>query len=188
MKCYIHASYGVALFVGDAVDLQTETDYQDPTGKHMSIMKATAGATNFIFGVIVGFEVSPTALQRKYSPASTEAYAHVVCDPKTIFEIRDDGGTAPTLLFPGQNADLIFTHSGSTDSGLSGMELDTGTTTAPAADATYQLYILNLRKTPDETNVNENGYAGRSIWEVLINLHRLDSCGDGSARLGVTGA
>ena len=33
IRCFIHASYAYALFVGDPVMYQTELDYKDTTGK-----------------------------------------------------------------------------------------------------------------------------------------------------------
>jgi len=184
-SAYIHADYATALFVGDAVELSTATATQDPTGKRLSIRKGQAGNAKFIFGVITSFEPTVTNLNNIYLPASTGGIANVCIDPDVIFQIRDDGAATPTKLYPGQNAVLIFTESGSTTTGLSGMELDTNSD-VPAADASNQLFILNVANNEGQDNVNDSGYAGRTIWEVLINYHQLKCTGDGDGALGVT--
>jgi len=183
-KCYVSSSYGTALFLGDPVDIDTTLTDKDPTAKHQTIMTATAGDSNYIYGVIVGIEPNRNDLTKQYIPASTGGYAYVCVDPYTIFHIRDDGGTALTYVTPGQNGVIIKSHTGSTVTGLSGVELDTGTSDAPAADDSNQLYIRRL------ANIEDNTLAARAIWEVLINIHRLGrtSTSDGTdvGILGVT--
>jgi len=179
-RCFIHASYAAALYVGDAVALQTETDYQDTTGMHLSIVKATAADTYPILGVITSFEPLPGSLDKPYNPASTQRYANVCIDPGVIYQIQDNGAATPTKLLCGQNGSIVMTHSGSTATGISGMELDLGTTDTPAANSSFQLLILRLARLPNNT------LAINAIWEVLINLHQLKSTGDGDGMLGVT--
>lgn len=166
-ECFISANYAVDLFVGDTVTLTAETDDQDTTATRPTIITGAAGDATPIYGVITSFDPQrATTLETIYSPASTEGIAQVCIDPDVIFEIRDDGAAAPTKLYPGQNANIIKTHTGNTTTGLSGIELDTNST-APAADESYQLYILQMSNREDLT------LAARSIWEVLINMHTL---------------
>src|SRR5690606_39013337 len=95
--------------------------------------------TKAITGVIVGFSALPGDLNKNYNPASTERVAWVADDPDLEFEIQADGAVAAASM--GLNAVLIYTHSGSTTTGLSGAELDT-TSDAPEANASNQLTIL----------------------------------------------
>lgn len=177
MKCYCHASYATALYIGDPVDLQTETDYQDTTAEHMSIVKSTLADGNYTMGAITGFDPDPDNLTYQYKPASTTRLAHVCVDPQVIYQVRDDGTTLLTKLVPGQNGILIETHTGSTVHGLSGMELDTNAT-APSADASNMLLIMNLSRIPGNT------LAKRAIWDVMISMHRF--AGYAAGILGVT--
>ena len=170
---YIASSYGTALFIGDpvikvaggsnsaAVSAAGMGDF--PIGTLPSIEKATAGDTNRITGVIVGFAPLPDNLTQQYNPASTERVALVCDDPDVIFEIQADGAVPAASM--GLNAVLIYTHSGSTVSGLSGVELDT-TSDAPDADASNQLLILRGANIPD----NDVTLTHCKV-EVLVNQH-----------------
>ena len=169
---YIAAGYATALYIGDPV-IKTGTANtavvnavsvgQFDIGTLPEIEKATAGDTYPITGVIVGFAPDPTNLGRIYNPASTARVALVCDDPDVVFEIQADGAIAATSI--GLNAVLIYTHSGSTVSGLSGVELDT-TSDAPAADASNQLTIQRIVNRPgNEPNVIHNKI------EVKINQH-----------------
>ena len=170
---YIPVGYGAALFIGDPVIKVTTTANaahvsaagvgEFNIGTLMGINKATAGDGNRITGVIVGFAPLPTDLSKQYNPASTERVALVCDDPDVIFEIQADGAVAATSI--GQNACLIYTHSGSTVSGLSGAELDT-TSVGISADASNQLLILRAVNRPD----NDTTLTHAKV-EVLINQH-----------------
>lgn len=153
---YINSTYATALFIGDpvikvaggsnaaSVNAAGAGFYE--IGTLPEIEKATAGDGNRITGVIVGFSTLPDNLSLQYNAASTERVALVCDDPDVIFEIQADGAIPAASM--GLNAVLIFTHSGSTVSGLSGVELDT-TSDVPAADASNQLLILRGSNNPD---------------------------------------
>ena len=169
---YLPASYGTAMFIGDPV-IKTGTSNTAavkvpgvgsfPIGTMPEINKATAGDGNRITGVIVGFAALPTNLESKHNPASTERVALVCDDPDVIFEIQADGAIPAASM--GLNAVLIYTHSGSTTTGLSGVELDT-TSDAPAADASNQLLILRAVNRED----NDTTLTHAKV-EVMINQH-----------------
>jgi hypothetical protein len=171
--CYIAASYGTALFVGDPVIRVaggSNTAYESAPGAGAfnigtlpNIERATVGDGNRISGVIVGFAPNPSNLDQKHNPASTERIALVNMDPFTVYEIQADGAIPAASV--GLNAVLIATHSGSTTTGLSGMELDT-TSDVPAADASNQLLILRAVNRED----NDTTIAHAKV-EVLINQH-----------------
>ena len=185
--CYIPSGTATNFFVGDAVQLAGSAD---TTGRYPSVAHATITDGGFIFGVITGFvnidtgaqkSAFPDDLRKVYGPASTIRFCEVCCDPSTVFIIQDDGGAALTVASVGLNAVGIGTMStaGSTTTGLSGLELDAGTTTAPSTDASNPFFILCLHDRED----NEIGV--NAIWEVLINMHTLRSTGDGDGSLGV---
>ena len=179
-RCYIHASYAQALYVGDPVMLQTETDYQDTTGKHLSIMLAPGTDDTPILGVITSFEPLASDTTKNYNPASTQRYANVCIDPSVIYHVRDDGSAVPTKLLCGQNANLVA-GTASTATGLSGYKLDL---TTPAANDSFTVLILKV------AGIEDNTLAIYAIWEVLINQHQLErlSTSDGTpvGMLGVT--
>lgn len=169
---YVPATYGTALFIGDPV-IKTGTSNtaevdvvgsgRMPVGAMAEVNKATAGDGNALTGVIVGVAANPDNLSRNYLPASTGGVVFVNDDPRTEFEIQADGAIAAAQV--GLNAVLIYTHSGSTVTGLSGVELDT-TSDVPAADTLNQLTILSVVPRTD----NEAGSAYTKC-RVRINNH-----------------
>lgn len=169
---YIPASYATALFVGDPVvktgtSNTAEVSSNGETfaaGTLPEINKATAGDGNATTGVIIGFGVEADSLTTIFNAASTERVAYVADDPDLIFTIQDDGVSALAATSVGLNANYIFTESGSTTTGLSGVELDTDSD-APAADASNQLTIQRL------SSQENNELAANATWEVKINNH-----------------
>lgn len=170
---YISSGYDTALFIGDPVikvaggsntaEVTVPSVGKFAIGTMPSIEKAAAGDTNRITGVIVGFSADPANLDRKHNPASTERVALVCDDPDVVFEIQADGAIPAASV--GLNAVLIYTHSGDTTTGLSGVELDT-TSDPPAADASNQLLILRAVNRED----NDTTLTHAKV-EVLINQH-----------------
>jgi hypothetical protein len=168
---YIPSSYGTALFIGDPV-IKTGTSNTAnvlgdarpfAAGSLPEINKATAGDANKITGVIIGFLANPLNLNIAYNPASTERVAIVADNPLQEFQIQEEtAGTALAVTAVGLNANVVFAESGSTVTGLSGVELDTST---PATDATFQLKILRLVDAPD------NAIGQHAKWRVKINNH-----------------
>ena len=100
-----------------------------------------------------------------YRAASTERIAYVADDPDLVFHVQDDGGGTLAATTVGLNAVLIYTTSGSTVTGRSGVEMDGGTTDGPAADQSNQLTILGLAPIPG------NEIADYAVWEVAITNH-----------------
>lgn len=167
---YIPAAYGTALFIGDpvvrtgAVNTAAVTAPgagRFPVGALPVVAKATAGDGNGITGVIVGF--ASDGDDTIHNPASTERVAYVCDDPDVMFEIQADGTVTPADI--GFNAVLIYTHSGSTVTGMSGAELDT-TSDVPAADASNQFLIKRFANREDNDMASAN-----SKVLVTINTH-----------------
>jgi len=168
---YISAGYATALFVGDAVvkvaagsnvnGVTVPGAGSFPPGTLPAVERAIAGAAARMTGVIVGFAAVPTDLESQYNPGNTERVVFVANDPQLVFEIQADGLAAPTDV--GVNANLNYAVSGSTASGLSGAQLDTG---LMAPDATYQLLILQMVNREDVDIAFTN-----AKFEVMINQH-----------------
>lgn len=133
---------------------------------------ATLGTgDNKITGVIVGFEKTPAQVaattfagQGKYGVASTDRVVFVRLAHDTLFHVRDDGGAALSSTAVGKNAVLIAGTGNTTTTGISGVKLDAGTTTAPAANnPTFQLRIVGIADIPN--NVPGVG----CVWVVKVN-------------------
>ena len=190
---YIASTYGTALFIGDpvtktgtgntaAVSAPGVGDFAIGTMPEIEktvISGEVTAANEVLTGVIVSFAADPTSLENTHNPASTERIAMVCDDPDVVFEIQADDNAAIGATELGLNGNLIFTHGGSTTTGLSGAELDSGTTTALATTNTRQLHILRCvnREDNDNTLVRNN---------VLVRInahtetHNRVAVGDGS--------
>lgn len=177
-RCYAPSTYATALYVGDPV-IWTGTG--SPDGKYLEVNKATAGDGNKILGVITSFDPD-TNQEYNYRPASTARYMQVCVDPDVVYEIQGCSGAVIPFGSVGLNGVLIYTHAGSTVTGQSGAELDSGASAAPAANGSYQLLIMGLvdREDNDISAVNAK-------WLVLINLHSLRAV-DASAGGAAEGA
>ena len=165
---------GTATFIGDLVKLAGSAGANGsvvngiPTGGMPTI--AQSAAADGGVGVVVGFEPLQTDLTVLHRLASTARVALVVDDPNVIFEIQEvSGGTALTVAEVGLNANVVV-GSGSTTTGLSGMELGNAT---EAVTVSLDLKILRLVQRED-VEIGEH-----AKWEVLINNHAF--------RAGVTG-
>lgn len=157
------ASYATDLFIGDPVVVSGTSSAGTVGGAYPEIARATAGATNQITGVIVGFEPTPAIVDTGYGAASTLRKVYVADDPALMFEIQEDAtGNAVELAEVGLNANLAA-GSGSTYTKKSGFELDSS---SAAADATFQLSIRGFVDRPDNTAASDDAKL-----LVTINLH-----------------
>jgi hypothetical protein len=186
---FINSSYNSSgMFVGDLVvkvaagsntgNVTAPGVGSFPPGTLPAIELAAVTDGTFASGVIVAFAPNPDNLSQLHNPTSTERIALVCTDPTVIYEIQADGDLTETMI--GLNATFIRTHSGSTVTGRSGEELDTGTTTAPAADDSLMLRIVGMVNREDNDTVTANQKA-----LVVINMHSDLSTGDGTGALGI---
>jgi hypothetical protein len=143
-----------------------------------TIQLAVVTDSTFCSGVIVGFAANADNLSQQYNPTSTARIALVCTDPDILFEAQHEG--TPTGTEVGLNATFIRTHSGSTVTGHSGEEIDTGTSTSPAADASLMLRLVRPVNRPGNEPLTAN-----SKWLVTINMHSDLSTGDGDGALGI---
>lgn len=170
-KCYIKGDYATALYVGDPVVLNgTSNTAEVSTGieKHKigtlpEIEKATAGDDNPVVGAIVGFEPIIRSGTAPYNPASTERVALVCVDEDAIYQVQASGATGAALV--GANANIVYTHGGSTTSGLSGAELNSAST---GTTNTFQLKLLRVSTIPDRSDAASDN----CVVEVKINRHQ----------------
>lgn len=184
MRCYVPSDDGTALYIGDPVVLagSADTDGIAPT-----VTKATAGNTNPIAGVVVGFEqVAPgnnsnINLQIIYRPASTAMYCKVVFDPTVLYEIQGDTVAVIAATDVGSCFDLIFTHAGDTTTGLSGVELNSSAKTASAS--TYQMRLWGASPVAGKNDIS----LVHAKWMVSINLNQLFSAGVNTAGTAIAG-
>lgn len=129
---------------------------------------ATATDGYYITGVVCGFkaiESDLSILHRTTGAKSIDYYCYACVDPDAIFEIQDDAGATLTAAYVGLNAEIIRTHTANTTTGISGTELDAGTSDGPASDASNQLLILAAAQKPN------NSIGDHCVWDVLINMH-----------------
>lgn len=164
MYC-VPSSDSTALFLGDFVKSGGSAD--SATGIP-TVIQAAAGDTlrGFVVGVnpIKGVAVGSENLNRNYRPASTRMFVLVCDDPDALIEIQEDAvGGATALNDVGENADIVV-GSGSTATGLSGMQLDS----SDHKTATAQLRILGFVERVDNTPATANAKL-----LVKINEHEL---------------
>lgn len=140
--CVIPASDSTATFVGDAVKLLAAGSGE----AYPAVVQCAAGDP--VYGVVVSFDADPsTSLEDQYRKASTKRYAKVaLVSEGAEFEVQsDDDTTALAIADVGLNANFIV-GSGSTVSGLSGMELDSS---SAATTNSLDLQIMRLVDRPD---------------------------------------
>ena len=155
----VHASGdSVALFIGDLVKL---TGAGDATDNLPVVAQAAAGDS--VCGVVVGMEPDYGDLSIHYVAASTRRIVYVAMDPNLIFEVQEDStGGSIAVASIGLNTDVVV-GSGSTTTGISGMELDSSDVGTSAG----QLKLLQLAQRED------NALGDNASWEVMIAEHQL---------------
>lgn len=147
---------GTAIFVGDPVILSGTAQTIDGV-VYPDVDQAATG--DVIAGVVVGV-VSETRDSLTYRAASTVRRLMVETSPDVLYEIQEvSGGTALTANDIGLNANFVV-GSGSTTTGLSGVELNNAT---EATSNTLDLQIVGLSPRAD----NEIGEHAK--WLVRIN-------------------
>lgn len=171
VRALITSAIATAQFVGDPVVAlgagSTAEFTHVGSGKQIpgmpTVTIATAGATNKIYGVIVGFDMVHRD-STIYREASTNRIALIApaWDPDIVFQVRDDGtgviGTAGVM----GNANLTAGAGGSIVTGLSSWALSP---TGVGAQPTFQTTILRAANI-----LNNDATLTSTVWEVTINL------------------
>lgn len=167
---YCPVGDSVAIYKGDPVK---QNGTADSTGRWLEVAQADGGDTTVIgvawaFSTVSQIAADPTDHERDYRPASTAMYIKVITDPYVIYEIQEDSdGGSIAYASVGLACD-VTDGTGSSTTGLSGVELDSS-----EVDTTGQLKILGLAHRDD----GSNDIGTNAIWRVVINEHyyRLDA-------------
>ncbi|MHA2047057.1 MAG: hypothetical protein ACW99G_19885 [Candidatus Thorarchaeota archaeon] len=150
MRCWFSSGEATATFVGDLVDI---TGTACVKGCCPSIQRSSSVASAAEhFGVMTSVEPflngttqagmhyedhgAYTVSNARYRLANEDRFVQVCVDPNIFYLIQGDSATTSAVGNAGSNAIFIETHSGSTVTGLSGIELDVsgfGTTMADGA-------------------------------------------------------
>src|SRR5574343_414317 len=89
--------------------------------------------------VVLAGAADPSGLESIYRPVSTNRYCQVCIDPSVVYEIQGDSSAAIAATDVGSNIDMVYTHSGETITGLSGVEANAS---AIHTGAAYQLKLM----------------------------------------------
>lgn len=166
--CFIPATDGTAMFVGDAV--KSAGSSGNIVGNPKKKTVAQAAATNPIYGIVQGFYPHWVStgmdLGIRHRPASTAMYVAIKpANHQDVYRIQADDVTATIGDDDiGLNADLVV-GSGDTITGMSAMELDSDTA---ATTAGLQLKIIGF----DDRPSNNSGVANQDLL-VRINQSEL---------------
>ena len=161
-KYSIADNQGTAIFTGDPVKYKNDG----------TVEVATAGDASC--GVFMGcFYTDPTTSKptfRNHFPASLspgDAIAFVADDPDQLFIAQQDSdGSNLVAADLNLNADLVF-GTGSTTTGMSGVEIDSSTKNTTAA---LQVRLIDFYDTP-----SNDATANNSVLVIKINNHQLGS-------------
>ena len=152
-----------AIFQGDTVTFSANAGAS--TGY---IVKHTPGNPN-ILGVFIGCQYTdPTSKKpvwRNYYPggiAASDIVAFVVDDPNALFLVQASGVAGNVAI--GQNANLVQTAAGNTTTGVSGLELNTGTL---AAASDLNVKVVGVTTDPSNSDLT----AAYADLIVIINEH-----------------
>jgi|TARA_B100001094_G_C18169960_1_gene794475 hypothetical protein len=154
----IAANYGTSIFQGDMV--------AQVTGGTVEVH--ADGGTVPVVGVFNGVQYTdPTSGEQVFSnyyPASTNAsdiIAFIIDDPDVVYEVQADDTFPVTDLFG--NFDIVYTSSGSTQTGISGAELDV---TTGATNTTLPIKAIDISEDP---NNSDTGAANTNVLVVIQN-------------------
>lgn len=158
-RYYVPSTDSTALYLGDPVILAGSADADGIA----TVTKATAAGGAYMLGPVVSVEPI-TRDSTTYRAASEARYVWVADDPDLVFEVQEDAvGGALAAADVGLNADWVD-GTGSTVTGLSGVQLDTST---KATTNTLQLRIRGFSQKID------NAIGANAKVLVTINLHAL---------------
>jgi len=127
MTCIVTAAVDATtdIFLGDFVTSQGTSSLSGDLDIYLTSV-AQAAASDKILGFVTGVQPSRTYENQIYRTQATERVLTVCVDPYALFEIQCSGTFAVTDF--GNNANITV-GTGSTVTGLSGMELDQSTIT-----------------------------------------------------------
>lgn len=161
-KYYIPATdTDSAAYIGSLVKL---TGAGDADG--LPVVTANVAADDAVIGVVVGVE-PVTHESTVYRENSTARYVWVADDPNLLFEVQEDSvGGALTAGAVGATCSLTGFTTGSTTSGLSGIEIDSSLL-SETADTNDDVFIVRLSQRQG------NAIGANAVWEVRLNNHAM---------------
>lgn len=148
----IASGYATAIYYGDAVRMNVS----GPTGYIEQWAAADGGtATKILVGIFVGCKYYSTSQKKTVwsnywpgSDATGDVDAFVVDDPNSLWKVQAGVAAVPfTQIYVGSTADIVSTPVGNATTGISGMTLDTPTTTV-----TFPFKVVNVITTPPGAN------------------------------------
>lgn len=151
-RCVLLTGNGTATFIGDAVKLGSTSLNGAP-----EVVQGTANAA--VFGVITSFEANPSDLEAQYRKADTQRFCQVAPSDSGFFMVQDNGTLGAASA--GLNADMLATTGGSTVTGLSAMEADSGTELTTAT--------LDLQLWAPVNREDNDSEAANADWIVKFN-------------------
>ena len=133
-------------------------------GQSYPVVARAVAADTQLEGAIVGFEIDPDTYTtfRSAGAKSADRICFVPDDPYVEYEAQADGNIPDASA--GLNADFIAGNANAI-TGQSIMEIDSGTTTAPAVTAAIPLRLVR------RTRSIENEAGSFAVWVVRINQH-----------------
>lgn len=160
-KYYIPATdTDTAVYIGSVVKL---TGGADADG--IPVVTGNVSSGNPVVGVVVGV-VPATADSLIYRANSTARYVMVADDPNLVFEVQEDSeGGALAATAAGATCVLAGFITGSTTTGLSGIELDSSNV-SETSDTDDDVRIIALVQRPD------NAIGANAKWLVRLNVHQ----------------
>lgn len=149
-----------AAYIGSVVKL---TGGADAAG--IPVVTANVSTADAVVGVIVGVE-PVTADSTIYRANSTSRYVMVADDPNLLFECQEDSAVS-TLAATAAGGTCILTGftTGSTTTGLSGIEIDSSEL-SETADVNDDVRIIAAVQAPD------NAIGTNCRWLVRLNVHQ----------------
>lgn len=151
-------------FLGDLMIQDAASVTGGSDGAYQGVTRATSGTASLAVGVVVGWDVNEDNLSAVYHVGSATRAVYLAVDPNIVFECQDNGAaTLITAADVGLNYDIVVT-AGSTTTGASNMEVDSGT--AGAVTAATPVKLVGIKDTPD----NEIGSANAKLL-VTLNTH-----------------
>ena len=151
-------------FMGDIMIQDAASVTGGSDGAYQGATRATSATATLAVGVVVGWDADPDNLTRTYHAGSSTLAVYIATDPNIVYGCQDNGAaTLVTAADVGFNYDFIV-GSGNTTTGLSNMELDSGTT--GATTAATPLKLVGIQDVVD----NEIGSANAKLL-VTLNTH-----------------
>lgn len=159
----VPATDHTALFVGDFVSLTGESAIGNyPQLGYLPVVAQSSAGSTQIVGVVEGFGEDPSNLDKIYRPADTLRTVWVRSDPDAWFTIQSTGTVVAGDV--GQLAPMVV-GSGSTVTGLSGIELNHGSLSSVSG----QLRIIGIAPN------SKLGTYTKLIIQIVLHAYRVAS-------------